>query len=135
MEPPEIPSSGNSENAQPEPQQPAFVEPALPPAAMTTTTTIKPVARSDTQGSEKGPSDYSYYANRLTDAIHNSQKGPPESMSYYPEQMQYMQAQGTPGLRGPPGTYLIHTPQFNNDQTNQYSHKNKLKINFQDLLD
>lgn len=35
----------------------------------------------------------------------NREKGPTETMPYMPmpEQYQYMQAQGSPGLRGPPG--------------------------------
>lgn len=75
------------------------------PRPTVTTTTARPTVRVDTQGSEKGPSasELSYYASRLTDANINAQKGPPEPMSYYPEQMQYLQTQGAPGLRGPPG--------------------------------
>lgn len=71
----------------------------------TTTTTQAPIVRSDTQGSEKGPSqpDMAYYASRLTDVNMNSEKGPgPEA--YPMEQYPFLQAQmGTPGSRGPPG--------------------------------
>lgn len=101
MEPPEAPSVNFSP-----PKQPAIPQPTSPPATATTTTAKPPIVRTETQGSEKGPSSpaLAYYASRLTDANINAQKGPPpESMSYYPEQFQYMQAQGTPGLRGPPG--------------------------------
>lgn len=101
MEPPEIPSVNV-----PPPRQPV-TQPPPPPVTTTTTTAKTPIVRTDTQGSEKGPStpDLAYYASRLTDANINSQKGPPDAMSYYPEQFQYMQAQGTPGLRGPPGIF------------------------------
>lgn len=80
--------------------QPKY-QPPQPPA--TTTTTKAPVVQ--TRGSEKGP-DLGYYANRLTDVNMNSDKGPSEPMQYMPEQYQYLQAQGSPGLRGPPGKLL-----------------------------
>lgn len=105
VDPPELPTSGgNTGNIVP--QQPAFVEPVAQPRPAATTTTVRPPVRSDSQGSEKGPSasELSYYASRLTDANINAQKGPPEPMAYYPEQMQYLQT-GAPGLRGPPGKY------------------------------
>lgn len=98
VEPPETPS--------PNLPPPSRQQPIAPPVTTTsTTTTSKPPIRTDTQGNEKGPSqsELAYYASRLTDANINAQKGPPDAMSYYPEQFQYMQAQGTPGLRGPPG--------------------------------
>lgn len=73
----------------------------------TTTTPRTPIQpQGSPRGSEKGPSqaDYSYYAHQLTDVNPNSEKGPlTDAMSYMPEQYNYMQAVGQPGLRGPPG--------------------------------
>lgn len=83
--------------------RPSSAAPPSPPPTSPTTTRA-PVSRTDTRGSEKGP-DLGYYANHLTDVNMNRDKGPSETMPYMPmpEQYQYMQAQGTPGLRGPPG--------------------------------
>lgn len=88
--------------------RPPSAAPSPPPTTSTTrTTTRAPVTHTDTRGSEKGP-DLGYYANRLTDVNRNRDKGPAETMPYMPmpEQYQYMQAQGSPGLRGPPGMFL-----------------------------
>lgn len=87
--------------------QPPSAAPSPPPTTSTTRSTSRaPATRTDTRGSEKGP-DLGYYANRLTDVNHNRDKGPTETMPYMPmpEQYQYMQAQASPGLRGPPGTF------------------------------
>lgn len=100
VEPPETPTIDVA---------PTVVEQPLPPIPTTTTTTTtttpKPVVVA--QGNEKGPTpaDLAYYASRLTDANINAQKGPQslDAMSYYPEQMQYLQAQGAPGSRGQQG--------------------------------